>query len=409
MLRLIIFLTISTFTLTLSASRDTTLQYFRVKALNGDGIYSLLRRYHLDRYTCNFNQFYSLNKLKRNSHLLAGHNYYLPILIYNFNGETIRSSIGIDDWSIAVRIQEYNERMLNEKLRDEDFRKDRVLWVPFHELNCPVPDLVIPGPEEPDPPADVAGGESELIKSSSRRFPIFGKKYEETPLLSKAMAGQVYYVVSGHGGPDPGAMAQRGDFMLCEDEYAYDVALRLCRKLIENGATAYMINRDPDDGIRSGTELPCDYDEVLWGDIQMMQETKPRLEQRSNVVNELYEKHRKQGVPDRNQRMIIIHVDSRNKTEQIDLFFYYRSKHEESQALALRLHDTFRKKYRKYRSDGRYHGTVSTRDLHMLRETLPTAVYIEIGNIRNNFDQKRFVLESNREYLAAWLYEGLAR
>lgn len=408
MLRVIIFIFFCTFSFALEA-KDTP-EFYKVRASSGDGIYSLLRRYHLDRYTCNFEQFYTLNKLKRNAMLLAGRDYYLPILLYNFNGQTIRSTVGIEDWSIALRIQEYNELMLSEKLRDEDFRQNKVLWVPFHELNCPVPDLVIPGPDEPAPPAAVEGGENELLENkSSRNFPIFGEKYAETPLVSNKLAGQVYYVVSGHGGPDPGAMATRNGFTLCEDEYAYDVALRLCRKLIENGATAYMINRDPDDGIRSGTELPCDYDEVLWGNIEMMPQVKPRLFQRSNVINELYEKHRKQGVPDRNQRMIIIHVDSRNKTEQIDLFFYYRAGHEESQVLALQLHDTMKKKYRKYRSDGRYHGTVSTRDLHMLRETLPTAVYIEIGNIRHSFDQKRFVLESNREYLAAWLYEGLAR
>ena len=45
----------------------------------------------------------------------------------------------------------------------------------------------------------------------------------------------------------------------------------------------------------------------------------------------------------------------------------------------------------------------------MLRECKPKAVFIELGNIRNSADQKRFVLESNREALAKWLYEGLVR
>jgi N-acetylmuramoyl-L-alanine amidase len=35
------------------------------------------------------------------------------------------------------------------------------------------------------------------------------------------------------------------------------------------------------------------------------------------------------------------------------------------------------------------------------------AVYIELGNLRNAFDQQRFVLPANRQALANWLFEGL--
>jgi N-acetylmuramoyl-L-alanine amidase len=376
-------------------------KYHQVLAQAGDGIYSLLRRYELDDHTCNFQQFYELNQLDREDHLLAGKKYFLPILIYTFNGKTIRSSIGIDDWDLAVRIQHYNERMLSEKLRDDDFRKSRVLWVPYHELNCPEPDLNI---------VEASGGERDEegknLESGNRRFPIFGKDYAYTPLQSTKLRGKVYYIVSGHGGPDPGAMIRRSGNMLCEDEYAYDVALRLCRNLIAHGATAYMITRDYDDGIRSGTYLPCDYDEVLWGDIRMLRQLKPRLFQRSDAINELFKKHEAQGVTE--QRLICIHVDSRNRGEQIDLFFYHKPGDENSRRLALQLHDTMERKYRQHRSSGQYHGTVSSRDLHMLRETFPTSVYVELGNIRNSWDQRRVILESNRQALANWLFEGLS-
>ena len=66
-------------------------------------------------------------------------------------------------------------------------------------------------------------------------------------------------------------------------------------------------------------------------------------------------------------------------------------------------------KYAKYRKSGSYRGTVTPRDLHMLRETIPTSVYIELGNIRNSFDQLRIVPESNRQALANWLSEGIRR
>jgi N-acetylmuramoyl-L-alanine amidase len=374
-------------------------QYYQAAALPGDGIYSLLRRYELDKHSCNFDRFYELNKLKKSQHLIVGKKYYLPILIYTFNGKTIRSSIGINDWDLAVRIQKFNERMLERELRNSSFKKDKVLWVPFHEINCPDKDLDIPAPITSSPEAASKSG------SGNRKFPIFGPKYAYTPLKSNKLKGKVYYIVSGHGGPDPGAMERRGSYTMCEDEYAYDVALRLCRNLVAHGATAYMINRDPNDGIRNDKFLDCDYDEVLWGNIKMMRQQKPRLFQRSNVINELYKQNKLAGVSD--QTAIIIHVDSRSKGERKDVYFYYQSSNSASRSLAYKLQKAMKRKYKKYRSSGQYHGTVSSRDLHMLRETTPKSVYIELANIKNTFDQQRIILESNRQALADWLLEGL--
>ncbi|RMF02141.1 MAG: N-acetylmuramoyl-L-alanine amidase, partial [Bacteroidetes bacterium] len=65
---------------------------------------------------------------------------------------------------------------------------------------------------------------------------------------------------------------------------------------------------------------------------------------------------------------------------------------------------TMRQRYRRYRE---YHGTVTGRDLHMLRECKPTTVYVELANIRNAHDQKRIVIERNRELLAEWMLDGL--
>jgi N-acetylmuramoyl-L-alanine amidase len=388
--------------LTTSSALNDSPEFHQTSALPGDGVYSLLRRYQLDKHSCNFDQFYSLNKLKKNSPLVVGRQYFLPILVYTFNGKTIRSSIGIDDWDVALRIQKYNELMFEQKVREGDFRKDRILWVPFHELNCPKQDLGIPTPVaigyNPEEEKSASG-------AGSRIFPVFGKDYAYTPLISNKLKGKVYYIDPGHGGPDPGAMGKREGRTLCEDEYAYDVALRLCRKLIEHGATAYMIVRDPNDGIRSGKYLDCDYDEVLWGDIKMSRHHKTRLTQRSDVVNELFEKHRLQGVT--NQYLIIVHVDSRSHGERTDVFFYHHPDSDESRQLALQLQNTMRAKYQRYQQNRPYHGTVTGRDLHMLRETTPLSVYIELANIRNSIDQQRLVLERNRQYLAEWLFEGL--
>jgi len=373
--------------------------FYSVKAMPGDGVYSILRRYELDQHSCNFKKFYTLNKLKRNAQLKVGKSYQLPIFIYEFNGKTIRSSIGIDDWNLAVRIQRYNERMKEALLREISYKKSKKLWVPFHELECPESDMDVPSPVEKNPEA------VESASHGKRNFPIFGKKYAHTPLKSNRLKGKVFYVVSGHGGPDPGAMGRRGAYTLCEDEYAYDVALRLCRHLVAHGATAYMINRDSDDGIREEKFLSCDNDEVLWGGLKMMRQQKARLFQRSNTVNDLYEKHRLQGVSD--QKMVIIHVDSRTKGERTDLFFYYQNAKKESKKLAQNLYKSMKRNYKKYQKNRSYTGKISSRDLHMLRESSPNTVYVELANIRNTFDQQRIVIPKNRQYLADWLFEGL--
>jgi len=384
--------------------RPPAQEFHKVPALPGDGVYSILRRYQLAGHSCNVEKFYELNGLKNNQGLKVGKYYYVPILIYTFNGKTIRSSIGIDDWDLAINIQTFNENMLKDGYREASFKSDKVLWVPFHLLNCPEADV----PEAIATPTP-SGGENNLSNQSggSRVFPIFGKKYQHVPLKSKQLRGQVFYIVTGHGGPDPGAMGKQGGNTLCEDEYAYDVGLRLCRNLIEHGATAYMIIRDPDDGIRDAKYLKCDNDELVWGNQKIFRQQKPRLLQRSNAINDLYEKHKKQGVA--SQKTICIHVDSRSKSQQTDLFFYYAPGSNSSKKFANRLHQTMKAKYAKYRKSGSYRGTVTPRDLHMLRETIPTSVYIELGNIRNSFDQLRIVPESNRQALANWLSEGIRR
>ena len=52
-------------------------------------------------------------------------------------------------------------------------------------------------------------------------------------------------------------------------------------------------------------------------------------------------------------------------------------------------------------------GIVKDRNLYVIREILTPLVYIELGNITNDYDQKRLVLENNRQALANWFSEGL--
>ena len=366
-------------------------KWLSVESKTGDTVEKLLTRYGLDGSDCNLRKFLNLNDLADKTRLKPNKAYFLPIKIVKYNGKSIRSTLLIDDLEAAIRIKGFNEKAKKLGLRLDDFTESKNLWVPFHELNC----------QDDEPIAN----EPEIKVNGKRVFPIFGPKYQKVPLASKKLAGKIFYIVSGHGAKDAGATAKSGKNLLCEDEYAYDVALRLARKLIENGATAYVIVRDTDDGIRDSDICACDFDELLYGNKTIPASQKPRLFQRSDLINQLYEQNKKAGLND--QTLIEIHVDSRSKGTSTDVFFYFKPGDDLGERLATHVHKTFSLNYLQKRNRT-YHGTVTARDLHMLRETKPLGLYVELCNIRNVTDQQRILKASNREALANWLFEGIS-
>lgn len=231
---------------------------------------------------------------------------------------------------------------------------------------------------------------------------IYGKGYHEVSIKSKELAGTVYYLVSGHGGPDPGAVGFLDNHMLCEDEYAYDVTLRLARNLTERGASVYMIIRDPDDGIRDDAFLKHDRDEVCYPNQQIPQGQLDRLKQETEAVNKLFRSNKGSF-----QRMVVIHVDSRSKKENIDVFFYHKKGSKTGEKLAVTLKETFGQRYKVHQPNRGYSGTVSHRNLYVINNSLPSSVFIELGNINHKRDQQRFLVADNRQAVANWLRDGL--
>lgn len=234
-------------------------------------------------------------------------------------------------------------------------------------------------------------------------FPIFGKKYQQVPAIDNQLEGAIYYLVSGHGGPDPGAIGKYGNYTLSEDEYAYDVTLRLARNLMSHGATVYLIIQDKDDGIRDEPILTMDRQERTIANEPLPLNQKQRLKQRTDEINKLY--HQNKG---KFQRLIAIHIDSRSKGQNIDVFFYHHKNSRRGKKLAGEIQQVFKAKYDKHQPGRNYHGTVSPRsELYMVRNTLPPIVYVELGNIRNYRDQLRFVISDNRQALANWMELGI--
>lgn len=234
-------------------------------------------------------------------------------------------------------------------------------------------------------------------------YAIFGKDHALVLTASDRLKDNVYYLISGHGGPDPGAIAEYAGKIIAEDEYAYDITLRLARELLSHGAKVFIIVQDPNDGIRDDRILEIDRDEVAYPNLEIPLNQVARLKQRADIVNNLYAAHK-----GKYQRLIITHVDSRSIGQNIDVFFYHHEKSKNGKKLSGNIHKTFQQKYKIHQPNRTYEGTVSDRTgLYMVRNTFPAMTYIEIGNIKNTKDQKRILDPVNRQALAKWISEGV--
>jgi N-acetylmuramoyl-L-alanine amidase len=182
------------------------------------------------------------------------------------------------------------------------------------------------------------------------------------------------------------------------------VILRLGRKLIENGADVYFIVQDSTDGIRDYKFLNNSTNEKHFGNLPIPNDQLERLSNRVKIVNSLYETNFSDNLK---QFAIEIHIDSRSERKNIDIFFY----HKEGDTLGLNLAETIRKtidkKYSKTQPGRGYEGTLSSRNLYMVRNLKPTTIFIEIGNIQNPKDQKRIIEPNNRQAIANWITDGI--
>lgn len=230
--------------------------------------------------------------------------------------------------------------------------------------------------------------------------PLFGKALARYPVTSSELKGACFYLVSGHGGPDPGAIGRIGSVELHEDEYAYDIVLRLARNLLMRGAKVHLIIQDARDGIRDDKFLKNSKRETCMGKPIPFNQAR-RLQQRSEQINRLFRQDR-EGY----KRAIFVHIDSRSKRHQTDVFFYHQDKNSESKQLARTLKNTFTHKYNRHQPGRGFTGTVGQRGLYVLRKTTPASVFVELGNIQNSYDQQRIILSDNRQALANWICEG---
>ena len=238
-------------------------------------------------------------------------------------------------------------------------------------------------------------------KQASGKEPLFGKALASYSINSRELSGACFYLVGCHGGPDPGAIGTYQGHKLHEDEYAYDIVLRLGRELLMRGAKVHFIIQDKKDGIRNEAVLKNSKRETCMGK-EIPLDQVARLRQRSQKIDQLSAKDKSNY-----KRAIFVHIDSRSKGKQTDVYFYHAPGSKQGKRLANRMKNTLQRKYKQHQPGRGFNGTVSERNLYVLRNTQPAGVYLELGNIRNSRDQQRLVLENNRQALAKWIAEAI--
>lgn len=370
--------------------------YLKVQAKEGDGLITLFQRYDLEYSEANLSSFKEINKTNSLS-LQLKKDYFLPIQIYKYNGKSIRSSIKNNNYNYAYAIQLYNEGLTKKKITEQDFRISKEIWIPVNfQITKATEDDKVVKKEEKTP---------KIRKPEEKTHPIFGKANEKVQEVDLLLDKCAFYLVSGHGGPDPGAQSQKDGYTLSEDEYAYDVILRLGRELIKHGAEVFFIVQDPNDGIRDEVYLANSKDEIYIDGSKIVVDQRQRLKDRSEAVNRLYNTN---PAKKKHHHAISIHVDSRISNEkQIDIFFYHSANSSEGELIANSLLSTIKSKYEESQPGRGYEGSVSHRNLYVLRHFIPVTTFIELGNIQNFRDQQRILVANNRQAIANWLCDGI--
>jgi N-acetylmuramoyl-L-alanine amidase len=397
--------------------------YLEVIPQKGDGIVTLLKKYNLPIDSLYIKKFISLNRknLGKKDQLITQRKYELPILLLVFDGTSIRSSLGIKDYDLAKKIQDYNNIVTNKGLKRNSYKSDNTLWVPFHfldeadlaEKKSKKETLIAKKQKESivkenDITTNDDNNQEVQLKNkkglSKHQFNknLFGPSYKKVPKVDNRLAGYIFYLDPGHGGPDPGAIGNKDGHELTEDEYAYDVTLRLAWRLMQFGATVFMVVIDSTDGIRDDAFLKNNTNEYFGNGKLITGDQKERLQGRIDFINSLTPLY-----PQKKQRLIVIHVDSRVTEQRIDIFFYHKPGDSLSKRYAENLMDMISKKYNISQPGRGYSGNVSERNLYMLRHSPVISVYIELGNLQNPKDQLRFIDKNNRQAIANWLCDGI--
>lgn len=164
-----------------------------------------------------------------------------------------------------------------------------------------------------------------------------------------------------------------------------------------------------DDGIRDMDYLNNSETETCMGDT-IPSDNREKLRQRAAKIEELSKNHPENIY----QRAVFVHLDSRDdETIRIDMYFMHHEKCAKSKQFAQRMRDNIEYQYKTNRPDRKkYTGEAKPPRgglfvLNYLYEntTIP-ALFAELCNIRNVYDQQRYIPYQNRQVMVDWMTEG---
>lgn len=341
----------------------------KIVAGQGDGIFAILREngYNPSEY---FHIFIELNseKITENNELIYGETYYLPPKL---SAEQLKKTEYID--SLISTLLVHADTLTLKDTISEDSLKEHDYFA------------------------------EELIEETHTTSEII-LRYADS-IKDNILEGAVIYLISGHGGPDPGAMATIDGHTISEAVYAYDITLRIAKKIEEHGGIARMIIKSDEYGVRDCRILTMNNNKYCYPNLPIPRDHNQRLRQRVTAVNNLYMEYRDMPY----HRLVEVHLDSRSTGTNIDVFFYHYRFSNTGRRFAENIRQVFEEKYSQHQPNRGYKGTVSGRNLFIISNTYPPAVLIELGNIQNSFDQRRFLMHTNRQALANWIVEGIIR
>lgn len=376
-----------------------------IVAQKGDGVYTLLRKAGLppSKYMSEFKEL-NKKKLGPNDQVIAGFTYKLPgtkepetaPLEKKTVGKRshLRSTADREEGTSELKSSKRKESVISKhKNRDDD------------QLSSDSEQHGRKGKKHVKKDIEAEDRSEHSIEQERIKDGVIPIKGEDVKVKDHSLRNAIFYLGSGHGGPDPGCVSFVNGNMLCEDEYAYDIIIRLYQNLREKGARVYMIVRDPDDGVRETEVLKQDNDELCYPNDPIPLSQSARLKQRINVVNRLAARHKDYAY----QRLVSIHVDSRSESDNVDVFFYYDQNKKAGHCFADNLQKTISRKYDQYQPGRGYNGTVSSRNLYVIKFSNVPGVLIEVGNINHERDRVRLMKPENRQAIANWLTEGIVR
>lgn len=237
------------------------------------------------------------------------------------------------------------------------------------------------------------------------------------------LAGLVVIIDPGHGGVDPGS---HGTFPsgssrvnVVEDEYCYDVAMRLRRQVVARGGIAVVTLRDTKQGQTTSERLqnqviPSDGNEVFTRNRATVTAGNVGMSQRTRYANDILTRYGKSA----RVVFISIHFDvAGTRKDLAGVHFIAPPDPQPVPELIQALVEEFRKgnRLRKDSSQEEYHVVTKSgevRDLFVLRPSLIKVrqrVLIELGNFNHAGDVWRIRSPGVRDAYVECIVSALSR